>query len=116
MRGQQILHRPEDRSCVEAAARIARGSEARRWASVLARRMPGRTAVRLSRREDGVEQQAEGCERLTAMLHAESEQHDLAGADCRLDDSATTGDRRFALEPAAQQKIRGAVASRRSNR
>ena len=50
-------------------------------------------AVALSRREDGVEEGAEGSVRLTAVLHPEAEQNHPAGSDGSGDDGRTPGDR-----------------------
>src|SRR6187401_2877726 len=75
-------------------------------------RSPGLTPG-LARVEERVEQQAEGCERLRAMLDGEAEEHDVAGADARADDGGAPGNRAFAFEPAADQQILAGVAGDR---
>src|SRR5918993_3745084 len=56
-------------------------------------------------RQQCIEEQPERRVRLTAVLNAESEQDDTAGADLGLDDRRLPGDRLASLDPAADQQI-----------
>ena len=70
---------------------------------------PGAGLSRPVPHEYGVEEEAEGRVGLAAVLDGETEQHNVAGTVRNPDDCGPTGDRLFALQPAAQQEILLAV-------
>ena len=64
-----------------------------------------RNSSDLSCGEDGVEEQAEGRVRLTAMLDGKSKEDDVAGADRGLHHRSAARDQFLAFEPAAEQHV-----------